>query len=150
MRIEPGALLVFFAAVSASLYSVLQKKHIARYPPLAFTTYVVWAGTLPFLVFIPELFSALRAAPPQVLAAVAYLGAFPGGLAYVLWVYGLSRTSASRLSSFLYLNPVLAILIAWIWLGEMPSWLTLVGGAIALVGVALANLCPKARIPKPN
>lgn len=150
MRIEPGALLVFFAAVSTSLYSVLQKKHIARYPPLAFTTYVVWAGTLPFLVFIPELFQRSQGRTTSGASCGGLFGRVSRGLAYVLWVYGLSRTSASRLSSFLYLNPVLAILIAWIWLGEMPSWLTLVGGAIALTGVALANLRPKARIPKPN
>jgi drug/metabolite transporter (DMT)-like permease len=138
-RIEPGALIILLAAVSASLYSVLQKKHVSRYPPLAFTTYVVWAGTIPFLVFGPELVGSLQAAPASAVAAVAYLGAFPGGVAYVLWVYGLSRISASRLSSFLYLVPVLAIAIAWVWLREVPSWISLIGGMVTIGGVALAN-----------
>ncbi len=140
LRVEPGALVILLAAVAASLYSVLQKKHVGRYPALAFTTYVVWAGTIPMLVFLPELFAALGTAPAGAILAVAYLGAFPGGLAYVLWVYGLSRTTASRLSSFLYLSPVLAIGIAWIWLREVPSWLSLVGGLVTIAGVALANL----------
>jgi len=140
LRIEPGALVILLAAVSASLYSVLQKKHVDRYPPLAFTTYVVWAGTVPMLIFLPQLLEALKTAPAGAIAAVAYLGAFPGGLAYVLWVYGLSRTTASRLSSFLYLSPVLAIAIAWVWLREIPSWLSLIGGLVTIGGVALANL----------
>ncbi|MBC7092638.1 DMT family transporter [Candidatus Bipolaricaulota bacterium] len=139
LRLEPGALVVLLAAISASGYSVLQKKFVARYPPLAFTTYVVWAGTIPMLVFLPGLLSSLRGAPWSAILAVVYLGVLPGGLAYVLWVYGLTRLPASNLSSFLYLSPVLAIGIAWVWLGEIPSWLSLLGGLVAIGGVALAN-----------
>ncbi|MFO8034686.1 MAG: DMT family transporter [Candidatus Bipolaricaulota bacterium] len=138
-RLEPRALVILLAAISASVYSVLQKKAILRYPPLAFTSYVIWAGTIPMLAFLPGLLPTVRAAPWDALAAVLYLGVFPGAIAYVLWVYGLNKLPASRLSSFLYLNPVFAIGIAWLWLGEIPTWLTLVGGAVAVSGVVLAN-----------
>jgi drug/metabolite transporter (DMT)-like permease len=71
--------------------------------------------------------------------AVLYLGVFPAALAYLAWSYALSRMPASVLSAFLYLSPVLAIMIAFVWIAEVPSVVSLVGGAIAVAGVALVN-----------
>ncbi len=139
VRIEAGAGIIVLAAVCTSAYNVVQKRVMARYRPLEFTTYVIWAGTIPMLAFLPGLVRAVGAAPMAATASALYLGVFPGAVAYVLWVAALARFPASALASYLYLNPVLAIVIAWIWLSEVPTALTMLGGVVAIAGAALAS-----------
>ncbi|HZJ03692.1 MAG TPA: DMT family transporter [Thermoleophilia bacterium] len=147
LSFDPRALLILLAAFSTSLYFVFQKPYTRRYGSLAFATYSIWAGSLPMLVFMPGLLSQLPHAGLEAGFAGVYLGIFPAALGYVTWTYALSRAPASLVTSFLYLSPVLAILIGWVWLREVPSALSLLGGAVALAGVALVNTRGLRRVP---
>ena len=139
MTFDPRAVLVLFAALCGANYFVLQKPLLRRYGALRLTTYGIWAGTIPFLVFMPGMVRSLGGASVGATIAVVYLGVFPAAIAYLTWNYALSRAPASVVASFLYLPPVLAILIAWVWVGELPTVLTVVGGLVAVVGVAIVN-----------
>ena len=133
------AVLILVAAVATSLYFIVSKPPLRRYRAIEFTTYAIWAGTVPLLVFLPGLAGQLPSADPSSTMAVIYLGIFPGAIAYVLWSYALARMPASVLSTFLYFQPVNATIIAWLWLKEVPSALSLLGGAVSLSGVVIVN-----------
>ena len=137
--IAPGAYIILIAAVSVSIYLVIQKPYLQKYGALNFTSYAIWGGTLFTLVFLPGLPGEVRAAPPDTTLALIYLGVFPTAVAYVTYAYAFARLPASRGVSFLYLVGPMAFLIAWIWLGEVPSLLSFIGGTIAFVGVIIVN-----------
>ncbi len=145
---EPAAFLIILSAVSTSFFFVLQKPYLKKYSPLQFTAYAIWGGTLFQLVFLGGLFEKILVAPLESTLAIVYMGIFPAALAYVSWAYVLSRIPASVAGSYLYLSPVLAIFIAWIWLSEVPTFLSLIGGCLALTGVIIVNIWGKIVIKK--
>lgn len=139
LALNIDALLILLAAACASLYMIAGKRPLRRYTALEFTTYAIWFGTVPMLVFLPGLIRQMPTATPSSTLAVVFLGIFPGAISYVLWSHALAKMPASVLATFLYFQPVNAAVIAWLWLGEMPSTLAIVGGAVSLAGVVAVN-----------
>lgn len=77
----------------------------------------------------------------------------PSAIAYTLFAIALSRAPAPIVTSFLYLVPVVALLLSWWWLGEVPTVVTLAGGAVAVVGVTLVQRSKRAAprtVPAPG
>jgi drug/metabolite transporter (DMT)-like permease len=137
--LSPQALVILAAALTSSVYMIMQKHYLGRYSALEFTAYSIWFGTLLMLPFGAGFVHTLRTAPAAATLAVIYLGIFPGALAYVAWAYVMSHGTAGRTATLLYMIPVMAIGIAWLWLGEVPRWISLSGGVISLAGVVLVN-----------
>ncbi len=136
---DKGFMFILVAMLIGGLYSVLQKPFLKHYHPIDVTTYIIYGGALSLVVFTPDLIRDLHHTSLSATLAVIYLAVFPASLGYVAWAYVLMHISASRAVSFLYFMPIIATILGWIWLGEIPAVLSIVGGLIALFGVWVVN-----------
>lgn len=140
-----GAFYVLISAVATSIFFVFQKPLFSRYKPIELTAYFTWVGTLPFFIFIPNITETIANATMEAHLSAIYVGVFPAAIAYVTWAIALSMGNASSVASMMYLEPAIAIIVAWVWLNEWPSTLSLIGGITALLGVIIVNVLGKRR-----
>lgn len=139
LAFNPYALFVLLSAVSTSFFTILQRRMFERYRPVEVVAFATWAGTVPMLLFLPGFFGNVAAAGAAPLAATIYIGMFPSAVAYSLFAFGLSRAPVTVVTTYLYLVPVSSLFFSWLVLGEIPSLLTIGGGAVAITGIFLVN-----------
>jgi len=138
-QFDPRSLFVLLAAFIGAIYFVIQKPLLRRYNALQITCYSVWSGTALMLVFLPRLLVQMRTAPTPTTLAVIYLGVLPAALGYFTWAYVLSRMPASMAATIMYLVGPLSFVIAWLWLGEAPAAMAMVGTILVICGVVVVN-----------
>ncbi len=137
--LSAGAGLVFLAAICWALYQIVQKPLLPRYGALGVVCYAIWSGTLILMPFLPSLLHTMQTAPASHHAIVLYLGVLPGAVSFLAWSYLLSQLTVSKATPLLYLVPVLSLAIAWLAIGEKPAVLSVIGGLVAIAGVALSH-----------
>lgn len=138
-NILQGVLLLVISALMGAILTIVQKKLLDLYHPVAIMFWIMWGGTLLLMFFFPQLLLELRNSDYLSTGAVIYLGIFPAALAYLAWSYVLRELSASKASISLYALPVVSTLLGYILLHEQPSLLSLTGGAVALIGALFAH-----------
>ena len=74
--------------------------------------------------------------------ALMFLGVICSGVAYYFWFLALEQIDATQVGAFLYLEPIVTVVLAWMILGEMISFATIFGGIAILLGVWLVNRIP--------
>ncbi|PGT67892.1 DMT family transporter [Bacillus thuringiensis] len=140
IQLNSGGLFILLAAISESLFFVFQTSYLKKYGFLPFTIYTILSSTVCMLIFLPGVYQNILAAPLEVNLSVIYLGVFPTVLPYIALAYIISYAGASEATSSLYLTPITACFIAWIWLGEVPTLVSIIGGGITILGIVIAHI----------
>jgi drug/metabolite transporter (DMT)-like permease len=70
---------------------------------------------------------------------VAFLGIFCSGLAYIAWYDALKALTTAQTGVFLYIEPLVAVVVAFFILGEAITAASVAGGAVILFGVWMVN-----------
>jgi drug/metabolite transporter (DMT)-like permease len=143
-----GVLLCLAAAVAYSVSTIVQKPLMARLPALEVTWIACTVGAVACLPYAGQLVRDTAASSPADAGWVVYLGLFPTAIAFTTYAFALTHMDVSRLSVTTYLVPPLTVLMAWLLLDETPPTVAYVGGALCLVGVAVARRRPRASVPE--
>ena len=133
-----GVVLVVIAAVTNAAFFVLQKPLLKKYRPLEVVSYSTWITTLFLLPLGGSAIKSLSMAGLSSIFSVVYIG-IVSVIAHICWSKVLSKIDASKAAIFLYTVPVMTIVIGFLWLRELPSLISCLGGAIILGGVVLSN-----------
>jgi len=136
-----GDVLVMISAPNWAVFSILSRRGLQQYPATLMMFYVMGFGWL----FTTGLFAVqnswgeiahLTSAGWQ---GVLFLGIFCSGLAYIFWYDALQKLEAARVGVFLYVEPIVAVIVAAFILNEPVLPLVLLGGGAILLGVWLVN-----------
>jgi drug/metabolite transporter (DMT)-like permease len=132
-----GLLFLLLSTLSWAAYTVLGRRFRERHSAAG-------ATALPALLAVIG-FAPVVAAEPwggasaEIWVLVALTGIMGSGIAYILWNTGVARVPAARAGVYTNLAPVVALAVARLALGETISVRAAAGGAIVILGAALAT-----------
>lgn len=145
-----GVLLVLVSAVTYAVSVVLQKPLMGSLSAVHVTWVACSVGAVACLPFAGQLAGEAARAPVSSVLWLAYLGVFPTAIAFTTYAFALRHMSASSLGVTTYLVPPITVVLGLVFLGETPPSLAYAGGALALLGVAVARRRPRPRTPTPG
>jgi drug/metabolite transporter (DMT)-like permease len=136
-----GDLLVLASAFTWGVYSMVNKKISLSYSPLMTILYLF---VMMAIIIIPFNLNAASVNSVVHLSlngwiSILFLGLFCSGIAYVIWAYSLRDLESAKVGAFLYFEPLVTVLAAWILLSESITVLMILSGAIITLGVVLVN-----------
>ena len=137
-----SALLLALAPLSWAIYTVIGRKLPEGADPVDTSYPLLFVGSLPLLLFARPSTARLLAGNPGALASALYLAIPCTLLAWVSFLWALKRLPAGEAAAFIFLNPPLANLWAWLFEGARLRPPFVLGAAILLSGVALIVLRP--------
>ncbi len=144
-----GVGLCLLSAVVYSISLIVQKPLVATMSSLHVTWLACTVGAVVCLPFAGTLTSEVADAPASSIWWLVYLGVFPTAIAFTTYGYALKHMTASSLGVTTYLVPAITIVMSLVLLDETPPHAAYLGGALALVGVAVARRTARTRGTQP-
>ncbi len=139
-----GDLLVIMSTVLYTIYFILVKPLMQKYSTM---DVMRWVFTFGFIMILPLGWKEFVQIPWSLYKLDEYFLLFmivvPGTfLAYIFNAYGIKKLSASTAGTYIYSQPVFAVIISTIFLKESLDFYKIIAGIIIFSGVYLANKTP--------
>ena len=136
-----GDFLILASAFTWSVYSMVNKKITINYSPVMtiLFLFIMMAIIIGPFTINSQYFDAISKMSIKVWGSVLFLGIFCSGISYVLWAKSLSEMEATKTGAFLYFEPFVTIIAAWLLLNENITVIIIISGLIIMLGVYLVN-----------
>lgn len=136
-----GTMLVFFGTICWTVFTVMLQPFARRLDPIHLSAFTMLGGTIPMLLFATSALAATDWSRMGAAAwgAVFYASVISMGVAYLFWYRGLRVLGATRTAVYANLQPVIAIIVAWIFLHEAPTVWQGVGTGTIMTGLFLTR-----------
>lgn len=147
-----GDLVLLVAASFFSAYTVQAKPLIERHGGVVVMTYATLLGCIPVLLLALPAGLAVdwRAQPLAIWAGLLYSCIVSAFIGWLVWGWINAVRGVARTAPLMYLMPPVAGLVAWFATGEGYGAVKLIGAAITLAGVAIAQFAHRPRDPLPE
>jgi drug/metabolite transporter (DMT)-like permease len=136
-----GDLITLLGTTCFTFYVVLSKKVASKYDSIEMNAVNVFASAivlLPLAIFL-AVHRDWKSVPWEGWMGLLYMAAISSVAAYTLFYWALRYMEASRVAAVNYFQPIGAILVAALFLREVPTRHLLLGGVLILLGVYLAE-----------
>jgi drug/metabolite transporter (DMT)-like permease len=139
-----GDLLMLGGVLCWATYSVASQPILRRHSPLLVIALTFSVGAMAYvLVMMPILFTVDWGAVSVFSWFLMFTSAFLAlNVSYWIWYTGLQKLGGSRTSVYSYLTPIVAIIVAAIWLGEPISSNQIAGAAAIFAGLLITRFTP--------
>lgn len=141
-KFNPGDLLLIAAVFCWALYSIVGKKVMKKFSPLASTTYACVIGSillLPLALYEGGLSNIFNYSLNTYIA-LFYMVIFASVLGFVWWYQGVLKVGASGAAIFINLVPISAMVMSGLFMGEKINTYQLLGAALVISGVLLTSI----------
>jgi drug/metabolite transporter (DMT)-like permease len=140
-----GGALVFGSGVAWAIYVVLSKPLIKTYGsyPVTALSISIAAALMLAAMARPSTLATAQAMTPRNWLDMGFMVIFSTFIATITWNYGASRIASAAAGAFLYLVPIIGVFAGAALLNEPVTPSMLLGGALILAGVAIAQYGPK-------
>ena len=143
ITVNKSLVYVFLASLLYGLFTFLARKTSVRLGSLKMNAYTFVLGSLSMLPFMLILKTPVLAFDFSILPEVAYLTVLVTGFAYYCYFRGLKILGASKGSLVFFFKPVLAGVLAALFLSEHLSLNYFAGTALILGGIVAVLYAPK-------
>ncbi len=137
----PGDKLILISALNWAVFSALSRRGLKTHPATLMMFYVMSFGWLfiSILFFARQNISEIGKLTINGWFGITFLGVFCSGLAYIAWYDALQALTTAQTGVFLYIEPLITVVVAFFILGEAITSALLIGGAVIILGVWLVN-----------